>query len=96
MKPKCLEVPSNAGFPAYEEAVRKRLASHNFTREFQLEGDPRQQGVRATWVEYLNFEYWQADRPAGLLKTSGPRYHNAWNDLERLDTPRNLLRWEGW
>ena len=89
MRPKLLEVPSNAGFPAYKEAVKKRLASHNFNLEFQLEDDPRQQGVWTTWVEYLNFEYWQADRLAALLKTSELGYRNAWNDLQRLDTPQS-------
>ena len=57
MRPKLLEVPSNAGFLVYEEAVKKRLACHNFTRAFQLEDNPRQQGVCTTWVGYLNFEY---------------------------------------
>ena len=88
MRPMRLEVPSNAGFPAYEEAVKKRLVSHHFTREFRLEGDPRQQGVWATWVEYLNFEYWEADRLIDLLRTLQPRYRNAWNDLQRHDTPQ--------
>lgn len=88
MRPKLLEVPSNAGFPAYKKAVKKRLASHNFNREFQLEDDPRQQGVWTTWVEYLNFEYWQADRLAASLKTSEQRYRNAWNALQCLDTPQ--------
>ena len=88
MRPKLLKVPSSAGFPAYKEAVKKRLASHKFNREFQLEDDPRQQGVWTTWIEYLNFEYWQADRLAALLKTSELRYRNAWNDLQRLDTPQ--------
>ena len=94
MRPKLLEVPSNAGFPAYKEAVKKRLASHNFNREFQLEDDPRQQGVWTTWVEYLNFEYWQADRLAASLKTSEQRYRNAWNALQCLNTrqPSSLGR----
>ena len=42
MKPKLREVPSSAGFPAYKEAVKRRLALHNFTRPFQLEDNPRQ------------------------------------------------------
>ena len=88
MRPKLLEVPSNAEFSVYEEAVKKRLASHKFTQEFQLTDDPRHQGVWTTWVEYLNFEYWQADRLAALLKTLESRYHNAWDDLQRLDTPQ--------
>ena len=45
MRPKLLEVPSNAGFLVYEDAVKKRLASHKFSRAFQLADDPRQQGV---------------------------------------------------
>lgn len=44
MRPIRLEVPSNAGFPAYEGTVKRRLVSHNFTREFQLDEDPNQQG----------------------------------------------------
>lgn len=86
MKLKLREVPGNIGFPAYREAVKRRLASHNFTRSFQLEDDPRQQTNWATWVEYLNFEYWQSDRHAASLKASESRYHNAWDSLQRLDT----------
>ncbi|KAK2589619.1 hypothetical protein QQS21_012706 [Conoideocrella luteorostrata] len=68
IRTKLLEVPSDAGLPAYEEAVRKRLASRDFDPEFALEEDPCQQGVWTTWIEYLNFECWQADRFDALLK----------------------------
>ena len=51
-RPKLLEVASNAEFPAYKEAVKKRLVSHDFNREFYLKDDPRQQEVWTTWVKY--------------------------------------------
>ena len=87
MKPKLREVPSDAGFQAYREAVKRRLASHPFTRAFRLEDDPRQQGDWTTWVEYLNFEYWQADRQAASFKGMESHYHDAWDSLQRLDYP---------
>ncbi|UKZ74049.1 hypothetical protein TrVFT333_001703 [Trichoderma virens FT-333] len=77
-KTKLPENPCNAGFPAYEEEVKRRLALHNFTQEFQLKADPRQQDAWTTWVEYLGFEYWEADRLAASLRISEQHYNSAW------------------
>lgn len=72
------EIPGGS-FSAYQEAVKKRLASHNFTQEFRLEADPRQQDAWTTWVEYLNFEYFETDRLAALLMILEQGYIAAWD-----------------
>ncbi|KAJ4862459.1 hypothetical protein T069G_03413 [Trichoderma breve] len=85
--PKYCEVPGGS-FQAYQEAVKKRLASHNFTREFRLEADPRQQDTWTTWVEYLNFEYFERDRLAALLMRLEQDYINAWDKFLVVDSSR--------
>ncbi|PNP51838.1 hypothetical protein THARTR1_07607 [Trichoderma harzianum] len=87
MKRKDCEVPGGS-FSAYQEAVKKRLTSHNFTREFRLEADPRQQDAWTTWVEYLNFEYFETDRLAALLMTLEEDYINAWDKFLVVDMSR--------
>lgn len=44
-------VTGNA-FSGYVDAVRRRLARHGFTRPFELNQDPKQQGKLETWIEY--------------------------------------------
>ncbi|KKP02301.1 hypothetical protein THAR02_05594 [Trichoderma harzianum] len=85
--PKYCEVPGGS-FQAYQEAVKKRLASHNFAREFLLEADPRQQDTWTTWVEYLNFEYFERDRLAALLMRLEQDYINAWDKFLVVDSSR--------
>ncbi|KAL7952807.1 hypothetical protein V8C34DRAFT_318723 [Trichoderma compactum] len=87
MKRKYREVPGGS-FSAYQEAVKKRLASHNFTRKFRLEADPRQQDAWSTWVEYLNFEYFETDRLAALLMTLEEDYIDAWDKFLVVDMSR--------
>ncbi|KAL7785996.1 hypothetical protein V8C43DRAFT_324834 [Trichoderma afarasin] len=87
MKRKYREV-SGGSFSAYQEAVKKRLACHNFTREFRLEADPRQQDAWTTWVEYLNFEYFETDRLAALLMTLEEDYVDAWDKFLVADLSR--------
>ncbi|PTB49199.1 hypothetical protein M431DRAFT_98005, partial [Trichoderma harzianum CBS 226.95] len=87
MKRKYREVPGGS-FSAYQEAVKKRLACHNFTREFRLEADPRQQDAWTTWVEYLNFEYFERDRLAALLMRLEQDYINAWDKFLVVDSSR--------
>ncbi|UKZ78283.1 hypothetical protein TrVFT333_006019 [Trichoderma virens FT-333] len=87
VKMKRLEVP-DPSLPAYQEAVKKRLASHHFTQEFRLEADPRKQDAWTTWVEYLNFEYWETDRLTASLGATERGYHDAWDNFRRIDTPQ--------
>lgn len=84
MKPQFVEISSGAGFSEYEKAIKERLTSHNFTQAFRLEVNPKRQGIRDTWIEYLSFEYWETDRLASSLKRSELRYRNACNDLQRF------------
>lgn len=80
-----LETSGEEGFTAYTQAVVQRLASHNFTRPFQLLQDPRQQDPWTTWVEYLNYVYWWRDHHAAAMKTSERRYRKAWEELLQFD-----------
>ncbi|KAM4062850.1 hypothetical protein HRG_007667 [Hirsutella rhossiliensis] len=69
------------GFPDYVEAVRRRLARHEFTRPFQLREDPKQQDKLTTWIEYLNFEYWWFDRYTKSAERLKPDHDKAWQEL---------------
>jgi hypothetical protein len=46
-------------FTSYVRAMKKRLRSHGFTGRFNLSKDPREQDEWTTWVEYLNYIYWE-------------------------------------
>jgi len=61
--------------------VNRRLAQHGFTRPFQLKEDPKQQDRLATWIEYLNFEYWWLDRYTDTIERLEPHYDKAWQKL---------------
>ncbi|KAK1768843.1 hypothetical protein QBC33DRAFT_557604 [Phialemonium atrogriseum] len=76
------------GFPDYVEAVRRRLAQHNFTRPFQLHEDPTQQDKLTTWIEYLNFECWWLDRYTRTIQRLKPDHDKAWQDLVDLKVLR--------
>lgn len=68
-------------FSGYVEAVSRRLARHGFTQPFQLQEDPKQQDKWATWIEYLNFEYWWLDRLTDIIERLMPKYNKAWQKL---------------
>ncbi|KAL8855291.1 MAG: hypothetical protein Q9178_008063 [Gyalolechia marmorata] len=70
---------------AYERAVRRRLAARGFTTSFQLLQDPRGQDEWTTWVEYLNFVYWQQERDNAAMKKAEPRYRRAMEELQRAN-----------
>ncbi|KAM6524085.1 hypothetical protein FSOLCH5_004692 [Fusarium solani] len=80
----------------YFEAVKRRLASHDFTRPFELNEDPAQQDQLTTWIEYLGFEYWWLDQHAGDITRLAPEHDKAWKELvdSRLvgpgDTPESI------
>jgi len=69
-------------FALYVAAVKKRLAGHNFTQSFNLEQNPRHQDVLTTWIEYLNFEYWWADKFEAWNQPNVPAHDKAWKALE--------------
>jgi hypothetical protein len=75
------EVRGNTGFLKYVEAVKQRLACHGFTQPFRLEADPGRQTKLATWVEYLNFEYWWLDKHALRIKLLRPKRDETWERL---------------
>ena len=35
----------------------------------------------ATWIEFLNYEYWKYDRSAGVVNRRQSRYDEAWKKL---------------
>ena len=77
----CREFHGGDKFSDYVEAVTRRLARHGFTRPFQLKEDLKQQNQLATWIEYLNFEYWWLDRYTDTIERLKPGYDKAWQKL---------------
>lgn len=75
------ELGDGGGFPAYAEAVAKRLAEDGFTQTFQLDPDPAQQDKLTTWIEYLCYGYCWRDRCIGNLRDLQPEYDDAWKQL---------------
>ncbi|KAH6632483.1 hypothetical protein F5144DRAFT_548438 [Chaetomium tenue] len=62
-------------FSDYVDAVKRRLARHGFTRPFELNQDPKQQGEFETWIEYLGFECWWLDLFTGAIER-GQEHHD--------------------
>ncbi|KAF2452264.1 hypothetical protein BDY21DRAFT_425265 [Lineolata rhizophorae] len=87
-KPELRLLSDDQGFPAYREAVKRRLAPHNFNRPLQLMKDPRKQTEWTTWLEYLNFEQWWLERHATAAEAREQQYHQAWKRL--LEAVRSL------
>ncbi|KAK5998719.1 hypothetical protein PT974_01101 [Cladobotryum mycophilum] len=69
------------GLSDYEEAVKRRLEQHNFSRAFHLEEKPGQQDKLTTWIEYLNFEYWWLDRHTKFLEGLESGHDKTWQEL---------------
>ncbi|KAG7287428.1 hypothetical protein NEMBOFW57_006939 [Staphylotrichum longicolle] len=69
-------------FPQYVTAVKKRLAAHDFTKRFNLKEDPRSQDALATWIEYLDFEWWWTDKYEDWNQRNVEPHDEAWEKLE--------------
>ncbi|KAF6789679.1 hypothetical protein CSOJ01_14735 [Colletotrichum sojae] len=76
------------GFEEYTSAVRRRLASHGFSQNFDLSVDPGKQDKLTTWIEYLNCECWWLDQYQSTIERLQPAYDEAWQELLSL----NILR----
>ena len=68
-------------FSAYCQRLHDRLKKHGFERSFKLNEDPYQQNKLETWVEFLNYEYWQYDRSAGVISRRQSQHDEAWKKL---------------
>ncbi|KAJ6439222.1 MFS general substrate transporter [Purpureocillium lavendulum] len=77
------------GFSDYVDAVKRRLARHGFTQQFQLQEDPKLQDKLATWIEYLGFEYWWLDRHKDSIERLEPDHDRRWQELVHLDILRS-------
>ena len=77
----CKEFHGGDKFADYVDAVNRRLAQHDFTYPFQLKEDPGQQDKLATWIEYLNFEYWWLDQYTDTIERLKPHADKAWQKL---------------
>ncbi|KAH8656454.1 hypothetical protein BGZ61DRAFT_466529 [Ilyonectria robusta] len=76
------------GFHDYAAAVKRRLTRHDFTQPFELEEDPKKQDRLATWIEYLNYEYWWLDKYIGDIERLEPKHDKAWQELVDAKIPR--------
>ena len=72
---------STESFESYCSMAEKRLQSHGFTRRFRFSEDPDKQDKWTTWVEYLNYIYWETDRNAALMRSVRPEFRRAIGDL---------------
>ena len=77
----CREHHGGVKFADYNNAVKRRLARHGFTRPFELKEDLTQQDNLTTWIEYLCFEYWWLDRYTDFINRLKPDYDKAWQKL---------------
>jgi hypothetical protein len=84
----CREFHGGDGFSDYVDAVKRRLARHEFTRTFQLKEDPKRQDKLTTWIEYLNFEYWWLDRYTDAIERLRLDHDKAWQKLVDLKVLR--------
>ncbi|QPH09514.1 hypothetical protein C2857_000320 [Epichloe festucae Fl1] len=78
--------PECKDFSHYEDAVKKRLNRHGFTRVFHLQEDPKQQDELTTWIEYLGFEYWWLDRYTATFERLKLKHDEAWEVLTKSGT----------
>ncbi|KAG5918197.1 hypothetical protein E4U42_006951 [Claviceps africana] len=91
------EAKVGGGFPAHVANVKHRLATHGFTRSFQLQEDPQRQDKLTTWIEYISFEYWLQDRLAVIVAREQSQYDAAWKKvvdskvLDPSETEKDLL-----
>ncbi|CVL09348.1 uncharacterized protein FMAN_15506 [Fusarium mangiferae] len=69
------------GFRDYTEAVKRRLARHDFTLSFELDEDPKKQDKLTTWIEYLNYEYWWLDKYTSDIERLEPEHGKLWQEL---------------
>ncbi|KAF2014247.1 hypothetical protein BU24DRAFT_463053 [Aaosphaeria arxii CBS 175.79] len=67
-------LPSEQGFTAYKEAVKRQLAPHNFKRSLQLFKDPRRQTEWTTWLEYLVYEQWCLEQQNASVESARTQY----------------------
>lgn len=85
-KPTSRQLPDGQTFPAYREAIKRRLTPYHFTRPMQLKKDPRQQSEWTTWLEYLNYEQWWSERLTAAAESREEQNRQAWERL--LETRR--------
>ncbi|EGX88257.1 hypothetical protein CCM_08300 [Cordyceps militaris CM01] len=76
------------GFSDYTEAVKRRLARHDFTQPCKLNEDPKNQDNLTTWIEYLNYEYWWLDKYTSDIERLEPEHDKLWQDLVDKKIPR--------
>ncbi|KAF1994017.1 hypothetical protein P154DRAFT_448666, partial [Amniculicola lignicola CBS 123094] len=94
-KPELRLLSDDQGFPAYKEAVKRRLALHNFNQPLQLMKDPRKQTEWTTWLEYLNFEQWWLERHVAAAEARERQYHQAWKRLLNAALGSSRIRQRG-
>ncbi|KAL8725457.1 MAG: hypothetical protein Q9166_007351 [cf. Caloplaca sp. 2 TL-2023] len=88
-KPTYRQLPDGQAFPAYSEAVKRRLTPHHFTRPLQLKKNPRQQTKWTNWLEYLSYEQWWLEKLTAVAEPLEEQYHQALRRL--LEAPRYPL-----
>lgn len=70
-------------FTLYREAVRRRLAPHQFAHALQLSENPHQQTQWTDWLEYLSYEKWWLEKLTARAEHLGDQYRHAWRKMLR-------------
>ncbi|KAG6011248.1 hypothetical protein E4U43_008457 [Claviceps pusilla] len=83
----------DGGFSQHVKNVKDRLEEHGFTRNFQLQEDPKRQDKVTTWIEYLSFEYWRQERWARVVKRCDAAWQKVVDSkmLSPSTKPRDVL-----
>lgn len=76
-KPASRQLPDSQAFPAYREAVERRLALYHFIRPLQLKENPRRQTKWTNWLEYLSYEQWWLEKLTAVAEPREEQYHQA-------------------
>lgn len=76
------QIPDGQGYPAYSQAVQRRLAQHHFMRPLALKKNPKQQTKWTNWLEYVNFEQWWLEELTAIAETwREDHYYQPWQKL---------------
>jgi hypothetical protein len=89
-KPSARQLPEREPFTLYREAVRRRLAPHQFARPLLLRENPRHQTQWTDWLEYLGYEKWWLEELTALAEPLEDQYRQAWRRM--LRAPRRSSR----
>ncbi|KAL8927684.1 MAG: hypothetical protein Q9172_001244 [Xanthocarpia lactea] len=85
--PTSRQLPEGQTFSAHSNAVKIRLAPHQFTKPIQLRKDPQKQTIWTDWLEYLSFELRCLEKLTAAADSLEPECHQSMRRLLRAKQP---------